>query len=178
MNIAVIYDTYHGHTEAMAKQVAHGAASVAGIEVRCKNVADATQDDLLWADGIALGSPTHMGSPAWQMKRFIDEAFSQLWLKHALVGKVGTTFTTGGSGGAGGAELAHLALLANFAQQGMILVTMPRNTPGYQPDGMAWGPTWATGKGDQPATKEQRDSAQAQGRLLSEITKKLRGTST
>jgi len=178
MNIAVIYDTYHGHTEAMAKEVAAGAAAVSGIEVRCKRVEDATRDDLLWADGIAVGCPTHMGSPSWQMKRFIDKEFSQLWLKHALVGKVGTTFTTGGSGGAGGAELAHLALMANFAQQGMILVTLPRNTPGYQPDGMAWGATWATGRGDQPATEQQRDAAQAQGRLLAEITTKLCGTSS
>ncbi len=177
MNIAVIYDTYHGHTGAMAKELAAGAESVSGIEVRCKSVEDATQDDLQWADGIALGCPTHMGSPSWRMKRFIDEAFSQLWLKHALVGKVGTTFTTGGSGGAGGAEPAHLALSANFAQQDMILVTLPRNTPGYQPDGMAWGTTWATGRGDQPTTENQRNAAQAQGRLLAEITTKLRGTS-
>lgn len=175
MNIAVLYDSYYGHTKEMAHEVAAGAESVEGVVVQCKSIEEASRKDLQWADGIAVGCPTHMGSPAWRMKRFIDEEFSQLWLRHELVGKVGTTFTTGGSGGAGGSELAQLALLANFAQQGMVLVTLPRNTPGFQPDGMAWGATWATGRGHEPPTESQRGSAQAQGRLLAEVTKKLRG---
>ncbi len=178
MKIAVIYDSYRGHTKAMAREVATGAASVEGAEVRTKSVEEAAQADLQWADGIAVGCPTHMGSPAWRMKKFIDEVFGQCWLKFELVGKVGTTFTTGGAGGAGGSELAQVALLANFAQQGMVLVTLPRNTPGFAPDGMAWGSTWATGTGADNLDEHQHTAAQAQGKLLAEVTKKLRGNVT
>jgi len=32
----------------------------------------ATLDDLDWADGIALGSPTRFGGPAGQLKEFLD----------------------------------------------------------------------------------------------------------
>jgi len=65
---------------------------------------------------------------------------------HRLIGKTGAVFNTGGSGGAGGAELTMLGMLANLAENGMILVTHPRNATGFKPDGMHWGPTCSTGK--------------------------------
>ncbi len=173
MNVTVIYDSYYGSTKAMAAEVAAGASSVAGAAVRCLSVDEASRDDLEWADGIALGCPTHMGSIAWQMKRFIDEEFAALWQSHVLVGKAGTVFTTGGAGGAGGTELTQIALLSNLAQHGMILVTHPHNMPGFRPDGMAWGATWATGRGDRPPTQRQIDSARSQGQRLAEVAGKL-----
>lgn len=170
MHILVLYDTYHGHTAAMAQEIAAGASEVRDAEVRLKQVVDAVADDLLWADGIALGSPTHMGSMGWQMKRFIDDVFASLWGRARLSGKVGAVFTTGGSGGAGGAELTLLALMANLAQQGMILLTHPHNVPGYRPDGISWGPTWSTGRGDLPPTEAQVAAARGHGRRLAELS--------
>lgn len=173
MKILILYDSYHGHTAAMAREVAAGAEQVAGAEVRLKTVSDAQKDDLLWAEGMAVGSPTHMGSIGWQMKRFIDHEFSALWGELKLAGKVGAVFTTGGAGGAGGAELAQLSLLANYAQQGMVIVTHPHNSPGYRPDGLPWGPSWSTGRGGRDPTPAQISSARALGQRLAEVTGRL-----
>ena len=173
MNIAIIFDSYDGHTEKMAAAMAEGTRSFGGAEVRCKPAMESTADDLTWADGIALGSPTHMGSMGWHMKKLIDEHFSGLWMKNALVGKVGAVFNTGGSGGAGGAELVMLSMLTNLAENGMILVTHPRNAPGYKPDGMHWGPTCVTGRGDAGPKEEHLTAARNHGKRLAEITARL-----
>ncbi len=175
MNIAIIFDSYNGHTEKMAQAMAEGAGSADGVQVRCKSAKETVAEDLTWADGIALGSPTHMGAPGWQMKKLIDDHFSGLWMKNVLIGKVGAVFNTGGSGGAGGAELAMLSMLSNLAENGMILVTHPRNTPGYKPDGMHWGPSCVTGKGDAGPKEEHLTAARAHGKRLAEITAKLHG---
>lgn len=70
--ILVLYYSEKGHTQAMAELVAAGARSVPDTELRLKTVAEATADDLTWCDGIGVGSPTHMGTIAWEMKRWWD----------------------------------------------------------------------------------------------------------
>ena len=45
----------------MARLVAEGATSVPGTEVRVRSVEEATAEDVLWCEGIAVGSPTNMG---------------------------------------------------------------------------------------------------------------------
>jgi NAD(P)H dehydrogenase (quinone) len=59
-----------------------------------------------------------------------------------LIGKIGGVFVTGsGFGGAGGGcELTLLALLNNFAELGLIIVPLPKNSPGYKFGGLQWGP--------------------------------------
>jgi NAD(P)H dehydrogenase (quinone) len=54
----------------MARLVAEGAESIADMEVRLRKVEEATPEDVLWCDGLALGSPTNMGLLSWKMKRF------------------------------------------------------------------------------------------------------------
>lgn len=62
-------------------------------------------------------------------------------MKDAVVGKVGAVFATGsGFGNAGGgAEITLLSMLNNLAELGMIIVPLPKNTPGYPKGGMQWG---------------------------------------
>ena len=71
--VLVLYDSSTGNTEKMAYLVAEGAQRVEGIEVRIKKVDDATKEDVLWADGLVVGSPTHMGIISWKLKKFFDE---------------------------------------------------------------------------------------------------------
>jgi NAD(P)H dehydrogenase (quinone) len=52
--VLVLYDSSTGNTEKMAYLVAEGAKRVEGIEVRVKKVDDATKEDVLWADGLAV----------------------------------------------------------------------------------------------------------------------------
>jgi len=61
--VFVQYYSETGHTQQMAELVAQGAAMVPGIEVRLKNIEESSVEDIVWADGIALGAPTHLGSP-------------------------------------------------------------------------------------------------------------------
>ena len=140
-NILIVYATDWGSTKKAAEAVAKGAGSVAGTTVVVKTAETVTAEDMLAADGVIVGTPVHMGSPDWRIKTFIDKVCGGLWMKDALVGKVGGVFATGsGFGNAGaGVELALLSLLANFAELGMIIVPLPKNTPGYPKGGIQWG---------------------------------------
>ncbi len=44
----------------MARLVAKGTERIADMRVRLRKVEDATPEDVLWCDGLALGSPTHV----------------------------------------------------------------------------------------------------------------------
>ena len=112
--VLVLYDSASGNTAKMAGLVAEGAGSIPGIEVRLRNLDQATADDVLWCDGLALGSPTNMGLLSWKMKRFWDEVMAPHWMK--VDGKIGCAFSSSGGWG-GGAEIACQSLqmvLMNF----------------------------------------------------------------
>lgn len=140
-NILVVYATDWNSTKKAAEAVAKGAESVPGTKVVVKTAESVTPEDLLAADGVIVGTPVHMGSPDWRIKTFIDKVCSGLWMKDALIGKVGGVFATGGGYGnaGGGVELTLLSLLSNFAELGMLIVPLPKNTPGYHKGGIQWG---------------------------------------
>jgi len=48
-------------------------------------------------DAILFGTPTRFGNMAAQMRNFLDQT-GGLWVKGALVGKVGSVFTSTGTG--------------------------------------------------------------------------------
>jgi NAD(P)H dehydrogenase (quinone) len=75
MNILVLYHSNTGNTEQMARLVAEGASKISGSVVRLKTVADASAEDVIWCEGIALGSPTNLGLLSWEMKKFWDVTF-------------------------------------------------------------------------------------------------------
>jgi NAD(P)H dehydrogenase (quinone) len=138
----VVYASDYQNTARMAKAVAAGVESVKDCQALLKSAEEATLDDMLSAQGVVLGTPVHMGSPDWRVKKFIDQMCSQAWMKDLMIGKVGGVFVSGsgyGSSG-GGAELAMLALLNNLAELGMIIVPLPKSTPGYAEAGLQWGP--------------------------------------
>lgn len=116
-HVLVLYDSASGNTEQMAAYVAEGAREIEGIEVRRRLVADASLDDLRWADGIALGSPTYVGLTSWRMKRFWDEASHQVWGE--MDGKFGCAFSSSGGWG-GGSELACMSALTMMMNVGML----------------------------------------------------------
>lgn len=140
--VIIVYATDYGSTKKMAEAVAEGVSSVEGAEAILKLAEETTINDLLAANALIFGSPVHMGSMDHRMKTLIDMVCSGLWMKDAIVGKVGAVFTTGsGFGNSGaGVELTQLGLLSNFAELGLILVPLPKNTPGYPKAGLQWGP--------------------------------------
>ncbi len=112
--ILVLYDSKSGNVAKMALLVGEGANSISETEVRVLSIEDAAADDVLWCDGIAVGSPTNMGLLSWKMKRFWDETMGAHWMQ--IDGKIACAFSSAGGWG-GGMELACqsiLTVLMNF----------------------------------------------------------------
>lgn len=142
VKVLIVYATDYGNTQKMALAVADGVKGVQGAESSVKTADDVTKEDFLSHDAIIFGSPVHMGSPDWRIKKVIDQICSKLWMKDALVGKVGAVFASGGGfgGAGGGCELTLLAMLNNLVELGLVIVPLPKNTPGYSGGGLQWGP--------------------------------------
>jgi len=116
--VLILYDSASGNTAKMAALVTEGAAGVPGIEVRKRTVAEATADDVVWCDGLAVGSPTNMGILSWKMKRFWDEVMMDSWMK--VDGKIACAFSSSGGWG-GGNELACMSILTVLMNFGFLV---------------------------------------------------------
>jgi len=141
IKVLIAYHSDYGSTEKMANAIAAGMRSNAPeTRIELKQATDTTSDDLLLADVIVFGTPVHMGSMAWQMKKLIDET-APLWMENALQGKLGGVFVSGGGfgGAGGGAELTMAGLHANFLEHGMLVAGFPKSSLGYADGGLHWG---------------------------------------
>jgi len=157
--ILVLYYSEGGHTKVMADLVAEGAGSLPLTEVRVRSVQEATADDVVWCDGIAVGSPTHMGSIAWEMKRFWDVTAQPLW--HKIEGRLGCAFSSTG-GLAGGGELTCQALLTVLMNFGLLVFGVPDYVARGQT--LHYGATFA----GRPRTDGEREACRRLGLRLSE----------
>ncbi|KVL10921.1 flavodoxin family protein [Burkholderia sp. MSMB1826] len=93
---AVVYHSGYGHTQRMAAAVADGAgAALVAIDAD-GNLADDAWHTLADADAILFGSPTYMGGPSWQFKKFAD-ASSKVWFERGWRNKVFGGFTNSAS---------------------------------------------------------------------------------
>ena len=140
--LLVIYESDYGSTEQMAQAVADGVNSVEGAQAVMKKAEEVSAEDFETSDGVLVGTPVHMGNMDWRIKKMIDTVCGGLWMQDKLIGKVVGVFASGsGFGGAGGGvELTMVSLLNNFAELGMIIVPLPKNTEGYKNGGLQWGP--------------------------------------
>ena len=95
-NIAVVYHSGYGHTQRLAQAVAEGAgARLIAIDAD-GNLPAEGWDQLNQADAIIFGSPTYMGGPSWQFKKFAD-ASSKAWFTQAWKDKMFAGFTNSAS---------------------------------------------------------------------------------
>ncbi len=148
-NILVVYYSSYGHTYKMAQSVVEGAKSVEDTEVKLvrvaeleaareamskqsdyiqaqelqKDIAVATLDDLVWADGVIWGFPTRYGNMPAQVKQFIDSTGS-LWMKGALEDKPAGVFISTATTN-GGQESTILTSLVPLLHLGFIFVGNP-----------------------------------------------------
>ena len=116
--ILVLFHSQTGNVAAMAALVADGARLVPDTEVRLRSVDEATADDVLWCDGLAVGSPTNMGILPWKMKRFWDDTMRPHWM--SIDGKIACAFSSAGGWG-GGMELACQSLLTVLMNFGFLV---------------------------------------------------------
>jgi NAD(P)H dehydrogenase (quinone) len=123
VNVAVVYHSGFGHTQALAEAVASGARS-AGPSVNVSLIpvaeADARGEELDRADAIVFGSPTYMGSVSAEFARFKDWT-SKRWYTDAWKDKIAAGFT--GSASWSGDKLNTLSqIMALAMQHGMVWV--------------------------------------------------------
>jgi NAD(P)H dehydrogenase (quinone) len=124
-NVLVLYDSKTGNTAKMAEYVAQGAKEIPDMEVRLLSIDEASAKDIFWCDGLAVGSPTYVGTVSWRMKRFWDEIVPKVWGK--TDGKIACAFSSSGGWG-GGAELTCLSLHILLMNFGFLVFGVPDYT--------------------------------------------------
>jgi len=120
--IIVVYHSGYGHTRRMAEAIAKGAgATLLAIDAQ-GNITDQGWASLDAADAIIFGSPTYMGGPSWQFKKFADDS-SKPWFAAKWQDKVFGGFTNSASlNGDKLNTLQYLVLLAG--QHGGLWVSL------------------------------------------------------
>jgi len=195
--VLVLYYSAWGHVEKMAEAVAEGARAVASTEVTIKRVPElvpeevakksgmkldqpapiATVDELARYDAIIFGTPTRFGNMCAQMRNFLDQT-GGLWMKGALVGKVGSVFASTGTQH-GGQETTITSFHTTLLHQGMIIVGLPYAFPGLTnmneiSGGTPYGAsTLANADGSRQPSANELDGARYQGQHVAQITAKL-----
>src|SRR6476620_9554760 len=195
--VLILYYSAWGHVEKMAEAVAEGARAVPGTEVTIKRVPElvpeevakqsgmkldqpapiATVDELAVYDAIIFGTPTRFGNMCAQMRNFLDQT-GGLWMKGALVGKVGSVFTSTGTQH-GGQETTITSFHSTLLHQGMIIVGLPYAFPGLTnmneiTGGTPYGAsTLANADGSRQPSANELDGARYQGKHVAQITAKL-----
>ena len=142
-NILILYYSSYGHIEQMAGAQAEGVRRVPGASVTVKRVPELVPADLAKASGFRLdqpapiaepeelekydalifGTPTRFGNMASQMRNFLDRT-GGLWMRHALVGKIGSVFCSTASQH-GGQETTITSFHTTLLHFGMIIVGLP-----------------------------------------------------
>lgn len=195
--LLVLYYSMYGHVETMANAVAEGARSVANVEVTLKRVPEtipadkapshgvkldqpapiATPDELGDYDGIIFGTPTRFGNMAGQMRTFLDQT-GGLWMKGALVGKVGSVFASTGTQH-GGQETTITSFHSTLLHQGMVIVGVPYACSGLVnmaeiTGGTPYGATTLAGAdGKRQPSANELEIARFQGKHVAGIVAKL-----
>ncbi|MEG0149513.1 MAG: flavodoxin family protein [Comamonas sp.] len=138
-NTVVVYHSGYGHTQRMAQAVAQGAgAQLLAIDAD-GNLPAGGWETLAAASTIVFGTPTYMGGPSWQFKRFAD-ASSKAWFAQSWKDKLFAGFTN--SAGVQGDKQVTLDYLYHLAMQhGGLWVglgMLPSNTKAAQRNDVNW----------------------------------------
>jgi NAD(P)H dehydrogenase (quinone) len=195
--VLVLYYSSYGHIEQMAQAVAEGAKKVSGATVAVKRVPEtvsaevakqmhfkldqaapiATVDELADYDAIIFGTPTRYGNMAAQMKTFIDQT-GGLWMKGALVGKVGSVFASSATQH-GGQETTITSFHTVLLHQGMVIVGLPYSCQAQMgvdeiKGGSPYGATTIAGAdGSRQPSEQELGMARFQGEHVAKIAAKL-----
>ena len=195
--VLVLYYSMYGHIEVMAQAVAEGARTVEGVDAVIKRVPEtipedkaraigvkldqpapfATIEELASYDAIIFGTPTRFGNMIAQMRNFLDQT-GGLWMKGALIGKVGSVFTSSATQH-GGQESTILSFHTTLLHQGMVIVGVPYSCAdqmrideitGGSPYGAS---TIVGGDGKRMPSANELGIARFQGKHVAEIAKRL-----
>ena len=201
MKVLVVYYSMYGHVLKLAEAAAEGARSVASVEAVLYRVPETLSEDVLEkmgaieaqkkqadipvctvdelgeADAIIFGTPTRFGNMCGQMRQFLDGT-GQLWMKGALVGKVGSVITSSNTQH-GGQESTILSFHLTLLHHGMVVAGLPYSFQGQMtlddisgcsPYGAS---TIAGADGSRFPSENELAGARYQGEYVAKIAKKL-----
>jgi NAD(P)H dehydrogenase (quinone) len=194
VKVAIIYYSATGTVHALAEAAREGAEK-AGAQVRLRkvrelappsaievnpawgqhlhetaDVPEAAHDDLAWADVVLFGTPTRFGTPASQLKAFIDTT-GPLWQQGKLADKVYTALTAS-STRHGGQEATLLALSNVFYHWGGIIVPPGYTDPIQFQSGNPYGTSHVAGDG--APDDVAREAARHQARRAVDVAAALK----
>jgi len=196
-NVLVLYHSVYGHIERMAGAVAEGAREVVGVEATVKRVPETMPASLLAQigakqdqpapvadpselpdyDAIIFGTPTRFGNMSGQMRTFLDLT-GPLWLKGALIGRVGSVFASSATQH-GGQESTLLSFHTTLLHHGMVIVGLPYSEARQMgldeiKGGSPYGATTIAGaSGERMPSEQELGMARFQGRHVSSVAKRL-----
>ncbi|HOJ38941.1 MAG TPA: NAD(P)H-dependent oxidoreductase [bacterium] len=110
--ILIVYHTLGGNTEAAALVAEKALKDLPDTEVRRKKAGEATLEDLLWCDGLIVGSGDYFSYMAGALKDFFDRTFYPS--RGKVEGKPCFAFLTHGGGGAAISSLEAIARSFKF----------------------------------------------------------------
>jgi NAD(P)H dehydrogenase (quinone) len=201
IKIQVVFYSMYGHIYTMAEAVVAGARQVEGADVALYQVPElvppdalersgaaaarqafahvpvARPDQLADADALIFGTPTRFGNMCAQMRNFLDQT-GGLWVKGALVGKVGSAFTSTGTQH-GGQETTLTSFHTTLLHLGMVVVGIPYSEQrlvnmteitGGTPYGAS---TLAGADGKRRPSENELAIAQFQGRHVASLARAL-----
>jgi NAD(P)H dehydrogenase (quinone) len=194
--VLVLYHSAYGHIETMAHEVAAGARD-AGAEVTVRRVPETVPEDVARASGyrlsqeaevatieeladydaIVVGAGTRFGRIPSQLAAFLDRT-GPLWIRGALIGKVGAAFTSTGSQH-GGQETTLFSIITNLLHFGMTIVGLDYGFTAQMGvdevrGGSPYGATTiAGGNGQREVHQEEKDSARYLGRKVALLAARL-----
>lgn len=201
--IYIIFYSMYGHVYRLAEAVAEGARNVKGAEARLfqvpELVPDATleasgakaarkafahipvakPDQLAEADALIFGTPTRFGNMCGQMRNFLDQT-GELWMKGALIGKIGSVFASTGTQH-GGQETTITSFYNTLIHLGMIVVGVPYSEKGLLnmaeiTGGTPYGATTLAGAdGSRKPSENEISIARFQGQHAATLAVKLKG---
>ncbi len=202
MKVQVVFYSMYGHIYRLAEAVAAGAREVAGAEVALYQVPELVPeealersgakqaraafahvpvirpDQLAEADAILFGTPTRFGNMCAQMRNFLDQT-GGLWVRGALVGKVGSVFASTGTQH-GGQETTITSFHTTLLHLGCIIVGVPYSEQRLVnmneiTGGTPYGATTLAGADgkSRPVSENELAIARFQGKHVAEIARRL-----
>jgi len=112
--VLIVYHSLGGNTKAAAEAVAEGAKSVEGAEVVLKRGFEATEEDLVSCDAVAIGSYDAFSYMAGAVKDFFDRTYYPTQDK--VADKPCGIFLTHGGGGKAMDSLVKMCERFKFKQ--------------------------------------------------------------
>jgi NAD(P)H dehydrogenase (quinone) len=162
--VAVLFHSGYGHTLQQARAVRDGAASAAGVRAELVPIdaqgelPQGAWERLAQADAIVFGTPTYMGGPSWQFKKFADTS-SKVWAAQGWKDKVAAGFTNSAS--INGDKQSTLQYLFTFAMQHSMLWVgtgmMPSNKKAAQRNDVNWLGSFSGAMAQSPSDASPED---------------------